>query len=61
VLIYPHHPELGRPGVQKEFLIRGSGLTPVRVRIATVDLSKLQAVPGQLREAFSLETVAVAV
>ena len=50
VLLYPHHPGLGVPGIKREFLIQGASLQPVRVRIATLDLANLETVPEQLEQ-----------
>jgi 5-methylcytosine-specific restriction enzyme subunit McrC len=51
VLIYPHHAAVGRPGLQRDFVIQGGGATPVVVRVMTVDLAKLEGVPGELEAA----------
>jgi 5-methylcytosine-specific restriction enzyme subunit McrC len=48
VLLYPHHPALGLPGLQREFLIQGTAPQPVRVRIVTLDLARLENVSEQL-------------
>jgi 5-methylcytosine-specific restriction enzyme subunit McrC len=48
VLVYPHHPALGPPGRQKDFLIQGAGSRKVRVRIVTLDLARLESLPEQL-------------
>jgi 5-methylcytosine-specific restriction enzyme subunit McrC len=48
VLVYPHHPALGLPGLQREFLIQGTVPRQVRVRIVTLDLASLETVPDQL-------------
>ncbi len=50
VLIYPHHSALGSPGLQRKFLIHGSSLQQVEVRVTTVNLSRLETVPGQLEQ-----------
>lgn len=50
-LIYPHHPAVGRPSVQRNFVIQGGGAPSVVVRVKTVDLAKLETVPGQVGEA----------
>jgi 5-methylcytosine-specific restriction enzyme subunit McrC len=50
VLLYPHHPALGLPGLQKEFLIAGKADQSVRVRIVTLDLARLHEVPDQLEQ-----------
>lgn len=50
VLVYPHHPALGPPGLKREFLIRSAGPQQVRVRIVTVDLARLERLPEQLEE-----------
>ncbi len=48
VLVYPHHPALGAPGIKREFLIQRASLQPVRVRIATLDLGLVtkQTIPS---------------
>ena len=51
VLIYPHHPAVGRPGLQRDFVIQGGGAPRVVVRVMTVDLARLESVPGQVGEA----------
>ncbi len=51
VLIYPHHPAVGRPGPQRDFVIQGGGAAPVVVRVMTVDLARLERVPGQVEQA----------
>jgi 5-methylcytosine-specific restriction enzyme subunit McrC len=49
VLLYPHHPALGRlPGCQRDFLIQGAGSRKVKVRVVTLDLARLEGVPGQI-------------
>jgi 5-methylcytosine-specific restriction enzyme subunit McrC len=48
VLIYPHHPALGCPGRQRDFEVQGAGSRKVRTRIVTLDLARLDGVPGQL-------------
>ena len=48
VLIYPHHPSLGMPGIKRELLIERTGIPPVRLRIVAVDLANLESVPEQL-------------
>lgn len=48
VLVYPHHPTIGRPGLQREFLTQGPGASRVRLRVVTVDLARLEDVPAQL-------------
>ena len=55
VLIYPHHPALGIPGLQREFLIRGASSQNVSIRVATLDLSMLESVPGQVEQGLSIE------
>lgn len=50
VLIYPHHPALRIPGLQREFLIQGASSRRVRVRILTLDLARLDRVPEQLAQ-----------
>lgn len=49
ILIYPHHPRLGRSGVLGEYMLRDNAEPAVRLRIATVDLTDLSAVGWQLR------------
>ena len=51
VLIYPHHAAVGRPGLQRDFVIQGGGAPRVVVRVLTVDLARLESVPGQVGEA----------
>lgn len=48
VLLYPHHPAVGLPGIQKEFLIQSTGPRHVRLRVVTLDLARLDEVPEQL-------------
>jgi 5-methylcytosine-specific restriction enzyme subunit McrC len=55
VLLYPHHPSLKMPGLQRDFLIQRAGRRQIRVRIVTLDLGKFESVPGQLEE--SLESL----
>jgi len=50
VLIYPHHAAVGRPGLQRDFVIQGGGTAPVVVRVMTVDLARLERVPGEVGE-----------
>jgi 5-methylcytosine-specific restriction enzyme subunit McrC len=50
VLIYPHHPAAGRPGLRKEFVVETRGPRQVRLRIVTLDLARLAEVPAQLRQ-----------
>ena len=48
-LLYPHHPAVDRlAGLQKELTIQGPSPEPVRVRIVTLDLARLDEVPAQL-------------
>ncbi len=51
VLIYPHHAAVGRPGLQRDFVIQGRGASPVVVRVMTVDLARLERVAGEVGEA----------
>ena len=51
VLIYPHHAAVGRPGLQRDFVIRPAGASRVVVRVVTLDLARLERVPGQVGEA----------
>ncbi|MFN7987566.1 MAG: hypothetical protein U0529_08845 [Thermoanaerobaculia bacterium] len=51
VLIYPRHAAVGRPGLQRDFVIQGGGAPSVVVRVMTVDLAKLESVQGQVVEA----------
>ena len=48
ILVYPHHAGVGVPGLQREFLIHGTGTPQVRLRVITLDLSRLESVPRQL-------------
>ncbi len=58
MLVYPHHPALGLPGLQRALLIQGTGPQQTRVRIITLDLARIEEVPEQLvRATFSSETV----
>jgi len=50
VLVYPHDPALGAPGLKREFLTRSADAQKVRIRILTVDLARLAEIPGQLEE-----------
>lgn len=52
VLVYPHHPALGRCGVLGEYLIRDNG-PDVRLRIVALDLTDLSSVGNQLHVAFA--------
>jgi 5-methylcytosine-specific restriction enzyme subunit McrC len=52
VLIYPHHPALGAPGHQREFLTAGP--QPVQIQIVTLDLAQPELVPEQLQRGFSV-------
>ncbi len=56
VLVYPHHPALGLPGLQRELLIQGAGPRKVRVRIVTLDLANLENVPAQLVQGLAGES-----
>ena len=51
VLIYPHHAALGRPGLQRDFVVRAGGGSRVVVRVVTLDLARLERVAGEMREA----------
>ncbi len=51
VLIYPHHAAVGRPGLQRDFVIQGRGASPVVVRVMTVDLARIERVAGEVGEA----------
>lgn len=53
-LVYPHHPALGPPGLQKDFLIQGAGPREVRVRIVTLDLARLGGLPEQLLQGLTV-------
>jgi 5-methylcytosine-specific restriction enzyme subunit McrC len=53
VLIYPHHPALGLPGIKRELLIERTGIPPVRLRIVAVDLADLESVSEQLERLFN--------
>lgn len=48
VLVYPHHPALGPPGPQLEFLTHGPRSATAVVRVVTVDLAHLESVPSQI-------------
>ena len=62
VLVYPHHPAIGLPGIQREFLTHGAGPpTQVRIRVVTVDLARLDSIPSQLEQAFLSDREALAV
>ena len=41
VLIYPHHAALGRPGLQRDFIVQAGGASRVVVRVATLDPERL--------------------
>jgi 5-methylcytosine-specific restriction enzyme subunit McrC len=66
VLLYPHYAALGtHVGTRASYLLQTpvgtrSGLRAARIRMATIDLSDLKSVPGQLRALFPQEN-AVAV
>jgi 5-methylcytosine-specific restriction enzyme subunit McrC len=49
-LVFPHNPAIGTPGVQREFVTHGQSPAAVRVRVLTVDLSRLSSVPAQLEQ-----------
>jgi 5-methylcytosine-specific restriction enzyme subunit McrC len=49
ILMYPHHPQLGRSGVLGEYLIHDNTPLEVRLSIATIDLTDLSTVGEQLR------------
>jgi len=51
VLIYPHHAALGRPGLQRDFVIQVGGGSRVVVRVVTLDLARLERVAGEVGEA----------
>lgn len=53
LLVFPHHPRLGVPGLQREYRTESPGGRPVRVSIATVDLAELVDVPAQLEAGFA--------
>jgi 5-methylcytosine-specific restriction enzyme subunit McrC len=55
VLVYPHHPGLGSPGVQRSFVIEGHQAKKVEVRVTTVDLSSLDNVRGDLEQSLGGE------
>ncbi len=42
---------VGRPGLQRDFVIQGGGASRVVVRVMTVDLARLASVPGEVGEA----------
>jgi len=50
-LIYRHHAALGRPGIQRDFVVQAGGGSRVVVRVVTVDLASLERVAGEVREA----------
>jgi 5-methylcytosine-specific restriction enzyme subunit McrC len=50
VLVYPHHPAVGRAGIQKEFVTQAEGTDQVRVRVVTIDLAKIENVQMQLEQ-----------
>ncbi len=50
VLVYPHHAALGIPGPQRDFVIQGRAAEKVHVRVITLDLARLENVPGQLEQ-----------
>lgn len=50
VLVYPHVPAVGVPGVQREFEMQGAAPPRSRVRVVTVDLARLEDVPNQLEQ-----------
>lgn len=56
VLVYPHHPALGLPGLKREFFIQGTAPQQVRVRIVTLDLAGLENVPEQLVQGLTGES-----
>ncbi len=53
LLVFPHHPRLGAPGLQREYRTEGASDRLVRVGIATVDLARLDQVPAQLEVGFA--------
>lgn len=54
VLLYPHHPALGNPGIQGEFLVQGEPSPNVSIRVTTLDLSVLESVPVQVEQGLSV-------
>lgn len=54
VLVYPHLSAIGLPGVQRDFETQGPGPVRHRVRVVTVDLARLEDVPGQLERGLLL-------
>lgn len=50
VLLYPYHPALGRPGLQREFVVPGTGSAAVRLRVIALDLSRPEDVPEQVAQ-----------
>jgi len=50
-LIYPHHAALGRPRIQRDFVVQAGGGSRVVVRIATLDLARLERVVEEVGEA----------
>ncbi|MFN0149206.1 MAG: McrC family protein [bacterium] len=57
VLVYPHTPTIGVPGVQREFETQGAGPARHRVRVVTVDLAHLEDVPSQLQRGLFTESL----
>lgn len=55
VLVYPHHPALGIPGLRGEFQIRGTFSRNVSIRVVTLDLSMLDCVSGQVEQGLRIE------
>ena len=51
VLISPHHAALGRPGLQRDFVVQAGGASRVLVRVATVEIARLEGVAGEVGEA----------
>lgn len=50
ILVFPHRGALGPAGVQKEFVVHGGRGNTVRVRVATLDLARLESMAGQLEQ-----------
>ncbi len=53
LLLGDRSPDLGRPGIQRDFVIQAGGGSRVVVRVATLDLARLEKVPEEVGEAVS--------
>jgi 5-methylcytosine-specific restriction enzyme subunit McrC len=49
-LVYPHHPALGVPGIQREFRIQVTDIRQVQLRVITLGLAELAGVPDQIQQ-----------